>query len=143
MADFFFPGFTEDPVICPVTTLKAYEERTERYRADVSSDCRFRLFLSFIGQHTPVSSSTIARWLKCFMAEAGIDISIFKVHSIRGPSCSTAAGVGVTIKDILDAADWSSEGTFQRFYCRELKKDDRTSFGTVVLSSKSYSNNTC
>jgi len=28
----------------------------------------------------------------------------------------------ITTKDILDAANWSSEGTFQRFYCRELKK---------------------
>ena len=56
------------------------------------------------------------------MAEAGIDISIFKAHSVRGASCSTAAGVGVTTKDILDAADWSSEGTFQKFYCRELRR---------------------
>ena len=49
--------------------------------------------------------STIARWLKTFMAEAGIDISIFKAYSIRGASCSTAAGAGVTTKVILDAAD--------------------------------------
>ena len=53
------------------------------------------------------------------MADAGKDISIFKAHSIRRASCSTAAGVGVTNKVILDAADWSSEGTFQQFYCRE------------------------
>ena len=41
MADFFFLSFTEDPVICPVTTLKAYDERTERHQADISSDFRF------------------------------------------------------------------------------------------------------
>ena len=77
------------------------------------------------------------------MEEAGIDISIFKVHSVRGASCSSAAGAGVTTKDILDAADWSSEGTFQRFYCRNLKGDDQTTFGTAVLSSHSSSNNSC
>ena len=143
MADFFFPSFVDDPTICPVTTLRAYEERTESFRAKLPDASRFQLFLSFIGQHTPVTSSTIARWLKGFMEEAGIDISIFKAHSVRGASCSTAAGVGVTTKDILDAADWSSEGTFQKFYCRELKKDDRTSFGTAILSSKTSSNNTC
>jgi len=77
------------------------------------------------------------------MAEADIDISIFKAHYIRGASCSTAVGVKVTTKDILDAADWSSEGTFQRFYCRELEKADRTTFGTAVPSSNSSSNNTC
>jgi len=53
------------------------------------------------------------------MEEAGIDTSIFKAHSVRGAACSTAAVEGITIKDILDAADWSSEGTFQRFYCKE------------------------
>ena len=60
------------------------------------------------------------------MEEAGVDISIFKALIIKGASCSTAAGVGVTTKDILDAADWSSEGTFKWFYCRNLKKDDQT-----------------
>ena len=143
IADFFFPSFPEDPSICPMTTLKAYEERTEVFRANLPEDSRSRLFLSWIGQHGPVSSCTIARWLKCFMEEAGIDISIFKAHSVRGASCSSAAGAGVTTKDILDAADWSSEGTFQRFYCRNLKGGHQTTFGTAVLSSHSSSNNTC
>ena len=55
------------------------------------------------------------------MLEAGIDINIFKPHFIRGVTCSKTAGVGVTTKDILDAADWSSEGTFQRFYNRQTR----------------------
>jgi len=66
-----------------VTTLRAYEERTESFQAKLPDAYRFQLFLSFIGQHTPVTSSTIARWLKGFMEEAGIDISIFKAHSVR------------------------------------------------------------
>ena len=77
------------------------------------------------------------------MEEAGIDISIFKVHSVRGAGSSAAAGAGVTSKDILDAADWSSEGTFQRFYFRQLGMSDRSTFGSSVLSSHQASNNTC
>ena len=69
------------------------------------------------------------------MEEAGIDTSILKAHSIRGAAHSTAAVAGVTAKDILDAADWSSEGTFQRFYCRELGKEGGTNLGRTVLSS--------
>ena len=72
--------------------------QNRRFRADLSRDSRSRLFLSWIGQHTPVPSSTIARWLKSLMVEAGIDILIFKEHSVRGASCSTTAGVGVTTK---------------------------------------------
>ena len=47
---------------------------------------------------------------------AGVDTSIFKGHSTRGASSSKAALSGVMVSDILQAADLSSEGTFQRFY---------------------------
>ena len=72
MADFFFPSFDDDPTICPMVTLRAYEKRTEDFRAKLSIDFRYRLFLSYIGQHTPVSSHTIAKWLNTSMAEAEI-----------------------------------------------------------------------
>ena len=38
------------------------------------------------------------------MKDAGIDISIFKSHSVQGAACSKAAGAGVTTKQILQAA---------------------------------------
>ena len=75
------------------------------------------------------------------MLEAGIDINIFKRHSVRGATCSKAAGMGVNTKDILDAADWPSEGTFQRFYNRQNKGS--AAFGTAVLSSQDPSKSTC
>ena len=96
MVDCFFPSFAVDSIICSVATLKAYDKRTERFRANLPSDRGYQLSLCLIGQYTPTSSSTIARWLKCLMAEAGINISLFKADSIRGASCSTAVGVGVT-----------------------------------------------
>ena len=61
---------------------------------------------------------------------------IFKSHSVHGATCSKAAGAGITTKQTLEAADWSSEGTFQQFYYKKVKNDDRTSFGTRVFSSK-------
>ena len=109
--DFFYPCFKDDPMLCPVDTLKAYEDRTKEFRDFQSSKPKTQLFLSWIGEHNPVTSSSIARWLKQTMKDAGIDISIFKSHSVRGATCSKAAAAGVTIKQILEAADWSSEGT--------------------------------
>ena len=63
------------------------------------------LFLSWIGKHDTVTSSTIARWLKTCLAEAGIDTNVFKAHSVRGVSSFTAAAAGVTTADILNVAD--------------------------------------
>jgi len=66
----------------PVVTLKAYEERTLEFKSLQSSEPKTRSFLSWIGEHNPVTSSSIARWLKTTMEEAGKDISSFKSHSV-------------------------------------------------------------
>ena len=55
---FFFPKFEKHNCLCPVETLKAYEERTSSFRKDPREN---RVFRSFIGKHGPVTSSTIAR----------------------------------------------------------------------------------
>ena len=124
--------------MCPVQTLRAYEARTAEFRTPISGLAQTKLFLSWISKHAPVTSSTIARWLRTCLLEAGIDTSVFKAHSVRGAACSTAAWAGVTTSDILKAADRSSEGTFQTFYHRN--KDSRGTFGTSVLESAASSN---
>ena len=72
-----------------MTTLKAYEKGTISFHrsGDASKS------LSWIGKHEP-------QWLRSLMEEAGAN-----THFIRGASCSTAAGAGITTKDILDATD--------------------------------------
>ena len=54
---------------------------------------------------------------------------------MRGVSTSKAATSGITTADILQAADWSSESTFQRFY-----HQDKSLFAEAVLSSVEASN---
>ena len=128
---FFFPSFSEDPLLCPVRTLKSYESATGSLRGEQS-----RLFISFIKPHKPVSSSSIARWLKAVLELAGIDTSIFKSHSTRGASASAAARMGITTNEILKAADWNSESVFQKFY---YKPSEESSFGKSVLSARRQS----
>lgn len=103
--EFFFPAFKDDERLCPVTALKAYELKTKNFRRDKGEN---RLFRSFIGQHKPVSSSTIARWIKSCLQKAGVDTSVFQGHSTRAAASTKAALSGVTVEDILKAADWSS-----------------------------------
>ena len=66
-------------------------------------------------------SSSFARWLKSVLQSAGVDTSIFTAHSVRGASVSKTANMAVTTKDILKAANWSSESVFQRFIPNLLK----------------------
>lgn len=64
-------------------------------------------------------SSTVARWIKNVLSNAGIDTSIFKAHSVRSASVSDAYKNGTPIKEILRVADWSNEKTFRKFYLRD------------------------
>ena len=91
---------------------------------------RTRLFLAVVEPHKPVSSSTLARWLKSLFGRAGIDTGIFKGHSVRGAATSAAANAGVSMSDILNAADWSSESVF----C--YKPVHSGVFGVTVLSNR-------
>ena len=63
--------------------------------------------------------------------KAGVDMEIFKAHSVRSASTSAAAMAGITTEDILKAADWSSEAVFQRFYHKPVRVNE---FSKAVLS---------
>ena len=94
--------------MCPVSTLKEYESRTQPLR-----ERETKLLVAIIKPHKAVSSSTVARWLKSLLEVSGIDTSTFGAHSVRGASSSAAASAGISTSDILKAAGWSSESTFQ------------------------------
>ena len=66
------------------------------------------------------------------LEEPGIDTNLFKGHSVRSASTSAAANQGVTTEDILKAADWSSDSSFQRFYYKPVRN---ATFARTVLSS--------
>ena len=129
--EFFFPKFEQNKKLCPVLALQEYEKRTSEKR---SSNGSTQLLIAMIKPHKPVSSSTVARWLKTVLNNAGIDTSIFKAHSVRSAATSSASEAGVTTATILDAADWATETVFQRFY---YKPKHNTTFGHAVLSQLS------
>lgn len=54
------------------------------------------------------------------MAEAGIDVSKFGAHSVRGAMASKSFSMGVSLSDIMNAADWSTENTFKIFYYKPI-----------------------
>ena len=128
IADIFFPIFPHNLRLCPVHTLRAYEAATKSIR---NANKESKLLIATIKPHKAVTSSTIARWLRTIMGKAGVDTTIFKAHSVRSASVSTAANAGVTTADILKAADWSNQSVFQRFY---YKPQQDSSFGRAVLS---------
>ena len=127
-----------NPLLCPVKCLRTYESVTAEFRITQNQD---QLFLSTRSPHSPVVSSSIARWLKSVLASSGVDTSIFGAHSTRGASTSAAALAGVTTQQIMSTADWSSANVFKQFYFRDGQvQSPRASFD---LSSLSASKSRC
>jgi len=56
-----FYSFKEDSSICVVKTIKDYVHRSSAWR---NQKLPSQLFLGHTNPHKPVSSDTIARWLK-------------------------------------------------------------------------------
>jgi len=95
------------------------------------------LFLSWIGNHDPVTSSTTTRWIKTCLQEAGIDIGVFRAHSTREAASSL---VWSDSFQYSSGSDWSSESTFLKFYHRSFDTNNKSLFGKAVLASAGTSN---
>jgi hypothetical protein len=117
-----------DTRLCVVNTLTEYISRTELLRNNEQS-----LFISYLKPHAAVTSSTISRWLKTVMSLSGIDISIFKAHSVRSASTSKARACHIPIHEILSVAGWKNADTFAQFYHKDVQQENAT-FADAVLS---------
>ena len=63
--------------------------------------------LGFSILYRPVFSCSIARWLKNLIAEDGMDISIFKAHSIKG-------AVALLLQELTSQLNWMWQTGHQR-----------------------------
>jgi integrase len=117
-----------DPLICPVQCLGNYIYTTDVKRNEKNG---IFLLLGVIAPYNHVSSSSVSRWIKSVLLEAGIDAS-FTAHSTRSAAASQAVAQGVPIDSILAAGDWAAESTFTRFYRRPTTTN--LSISQAVLS---------
>ena len=109
-------------------------DRTYGLRSTENVQAKSIVFLTSIKTYGPATSAKVSRWIRRVLSKAGIDASFFKAYSVRGAATSTAAEACVSITKILEAADWPSQSTFERFYFRPNRS---LSFGTTVLKSAS------
>jgi integrase len=107
--------YLAEPKLCPVSCLGYYIYLTDAARNDTNSQL---LLMATIRPFKPVTGSTVGRWIKCILTEAGVD-PIFSAHSTRGAAASRAEKNGIPIDTILKTAHWAQESTFTKFYKRQ------------------------
>ena len=133
-----FSSVEADKVWCPVRALKWYLDRTKSKRSSSS------LFVSSIAPFKAISKASISRWLVECISMAGPDALVsgrFRAHDTRSVSSSWALFNGASLKDIQQAAYWSSPNTFISCYLKDVLAAE-ASFGSAVLRSSSGSRST-
>ena len=109
------PSFRKNCKLDPKRVLQIYMNRTSKLRK-VNN-----LFISYQKPHGSVSKLTISSWIVNVVKQA-YDNSDLKInaHSTRAIGPSWALFKGVSLASILEAADWSKDSVFKRFYYRQL-----------------------
>ena len=129
LKDVFVPKFTADRKLDPVRAVRIYLRRVEDVRGSVES-----LFVTFgAGAKKSPTSQTIAKWIGQTIAlTSDCSPQGARAHSTRSTSTSKALWAGVSLDNILKAADWSSDSTFARHYLQALREEEGA-FGRAVL----------
>ena len=108
-----FEAFTEDRKVCVHLCFTEYLDRTSAIKENLEGNTS--LILSYDYPYRPVKSATVARYVKNFLGQCGIDLTVFTAHSTRSASTSKANNMGLSVKRISIAAGWRGASTFQRF----------------------------
>ena len=87
-----------------MATLEAYVDRTKPNRGNTIT-----LFVSTKKPYKQVTTSTPSRWMNCMLEASGIDVKVFKGHSVRTAAASAAHRAGASIRDLLKAGNWKRE----------------------------------
>ena len=130
-----------NPIICPVATLEQYLLKTDRLghlfycqgeEITTPADTADPLLRRLVAPFTKVTPKTISRWLTAVIAESTENISSDHNigHSTRSKAATEAAFKGLTITDIMKAAEWQSETVFHNHY---YQPSFDTRFGRAVL----------
>lgn len=98
-------------------------KRTEKFRNKSGQDIT-QLFLSLKKPHQPVSSQTISTWIVYTIKHAYLgsykSVKSIKGHSTRSLGPSWALFKGVSMKEIMESADWYRETTFIKHYLADM-----------------------
>lgn len=127
-----FERFSRNDKLCIVKTFEQYLDKTVELRYENDR----KLLISTQSPHRGVARSTVARWVKRLLIQAGIDPS-FTCHSTRAASTSFARKKGIPIETIQKSAGWSNARTFHTFYFKPIIQNDSTctSFQSVIQNA--------
>ena len=121
--------FTGNSLLCPLTTLLAYIDRTKYKRGAVDNV----LLLMTTQEPRAACVVTVVLWAKNVMTSAGL--GEYKVHSNRSVSSTLALLMGMPMDVIIDKVGWVQASTFIKHYMKPLSKKNTCDSDPKVTSA--------
>jgi hypothetical protein len=129
------PYYNEHPRLCVARCVHAYMDRTRAIRRDMllwripqqkmnrkEPVFKDRLILGLDRSAFPIGAQRIAGISKECLKDSGIDITVYKPHSLRGASASAQLDIGEDVQDVMWRGRWRSYSVFKRFYERVMRR---------------------
>ena len=132
-------GQEEEALLCPVRTLRAYLDRTKPLVGQNMS----RLFVSPRHPNSPASKNALTNLTKDLIREAHeslqpemLPILKVKAHELRGVSTTLAFKKNLSLKTVMEAAQWRCHSVFASNYLKDvaLSYDDCRTLGPLLMA---------
>lgn len=121
----FVPCFHKNSKLDPKRALQIYIDRTSQLRVSEGNVQENKLFLSLNKPHKAVCRQTVASWIVNVIRQTYNDTDLkVKAHSTRAIGSSWALCKGASLSSVLEAADWSNDSTFKKFYYRQIDSQE-------------------
>ena len=123
--------------LCVKRALRFYLKRTEKYRSKEGANQLFRAY-GLEKKGRAISKQRISEWLKLTIALTYQVMGAspprgVTAHQVRKTATSWADMAGVDPQLICNAATWSSDSMFARFYHLDIVQGHRSVFGRQVM----------
>ena len=116
-------------LLCPMTTLLAYMERTKDFRQKIT-----KLFILITsGPPHPVSKASLIWWSRIIMKSAGL--GKFTMHSTHSASASSGLVMGIPFDELMSKVGWQRASTFISSYMKPLLDKKRAAMPQLKAPS--------
>ena len=124
---------TLDNKLCIVRLLKEYLRRTCSLRKGEP-----QLLLCHTKPHGAASKDSISPWINTVMPKAGIDPSLFKLHSRRSAATSAAKAANVPMFEIMSTSGWLSSSVFGKYYDKPVIRESAFAHNVPTGTNKLF-----
>ena len=119
----------EDPGLCVREAFRLY---LELFKNNINEEEANPVLMRDLKAKKPIQKATISNLVLAVLKKVGIDINIYKSHSLRMSSASAMIDNGLSVEHVMKIGEWSSTGVFLKFYHRAKRLGSSKAINSIM-----------